>query len=240
MKRTASLMMLLAGTLAGGAIAFAQDNSDLAPPEQQAMTDTVQYALEENKSNQSSEWVNPDTGNSGGVTPTRTFTNDRGEPCREFISTIIIGGQQQQGYGTACRQADGSWQIVSDDSSAGQTPPPAETSVYVDSPPPRYYYYYPSDFYGPSHIYLSFGIVYRGGYVYRGRHYMNGRVFRQRHPFRVHERVFISPRDHVRFPRYQGWLNYRTAKGMRVQKYGHPQAPRDWRNRDRKKDRKHH
>ena len=33
------------------------------------------------------------------------------QPCREFTTTINIGGQQQQGVGTACRQADGSWLI---------------------------------------------------------------------------------------------------------------------------------
>ena len=236
MKRSSHLMLLLAGTLAGSSIALAEDNVGLAPPEQQAMTDTVQHALEDNQTNQSSDWVNPDTGNSGGVTPTRTFTNDQGEPCREFISTIIIGGQQQQGYGTACRQPDGSWQIVSDDSSADQAPPPAETTDYINRPPPAYYGY-PSDFYYPYHIYLSFGLVYRGGYVYRGAHYMDGRALRQRYPFHIRNRVFISPRDHVRYPRYRGWLNFRAG----TRPYGHRrQAPREWRNRDRDKRRRHH
>lgn len=31
--------------------------------------------------------------------------------CREFTETINVGGQLQQGYGVACRQPDGSWQI---------------------------------------------------------------------------------------------------------------------------------
>ena len=34
--------------------------------------------------------------------------------CREFTRTIVIGGEPQQGVGTACLQSDGSWQIVSD------------------------------------------------------------------------------------------------------------------------------
>ena len=33
--------------------------------------------------------------------------------CREYTHTIYVGGRPQQGYGTACRQPDGSWQIVS-------------------------------------------------------------------------------------------------------------------------------
>ena len=32
--------------------------------------------------------------------------------CREFQQTIMIGGQPQQAYGTACRQQDGTWKIV--------------------------------------------------------------------------------------------------------------------------------
>lgn len=32
--------------------------------------------------------------------------------CREYQHTIYIGGRPQQAYGTACRQPDGSWQIV--------------------------------------------------------------------------------------------------------------------------------
>ncbi len=35
-----------------------------------------------------------------------------GQYCREFQQTIVVGGQQQQGYGRACRQPDGSWKIV--------------------------------------------------------------------------------------------------------------------------------
>jgi surface antigen len=32
--------------------------------------------------------------------------------CREYQHTIYIGGRPQEAYGTACRQPDGSWQIV--------------------------------------------------------------------------------------------------------------------------------
>src|SRR5262249_36975139 len=32
--------------------------------------------------------------------------------CREFQQTIIVGGQRENAYGTACRQADGSWRVV--------------------------------------------------------------------------------------------------------------------------------
>ncbi|WP_448207059.1 RT0821/Lpp0805 family surface protein [Azospirillum sp. sgz302134] len=58
-------------------------------------------------------WNNPQSGNWGTYTPTRDGTGPSGELCREYQTTISIGGQLQQGVGTACRQADGSWRVVS-------------------------------------------------------------------------------------------------------------------------------
>ena len=57
-------------------------------------------------------WDNPDTGNYGSVTPTKQGTKaSTGEYCREFQQTVVIGGQQEDAYGVACRQPDGSWEI---------------------------------------------------------------------------------------------------------------------------------
>ena len=72
---------------------------------------TLQHTLEQAPTNAVGSWNNPDSGHSGTVTPTVTRYTD-GQPCREFTTTIDVGGQPQQGYGTACRQADGSWKIV--------------------------------------------------------------------------------------------------------------------------------
>jgi surface antigen len=74
---------------------------------------THQYALEQNTVGQTSTWANPDSGHSGSVTPTRTFTSSAsGQPCREYQLTVTIDRQTEQAYGRACRKADGSWQIV--------------------------------------------------------------------------------------------------------------------------------
>ena len=73
---------------------------------------TADQALETNPTGQSSTWNNPDSGNSGTITPTRTSYTDSGQPCREYQQTATIGGETQQAYGTACRQADGSWRIA--------------------------------------------------------------------------------------------------------------------------------
>ena len=57
-------------------------------------------------------WTNPETGHSGTVTPTRQGTDQSGNQCREYQSTVTIGGKTEQAYGTACRQPDGSWKVV--------------------------------------------------------------------------------------------------------------------------------
>jgi surface antigen len=75
--------------------------------------EAAQRAFEQNRTGQSTAWKNPDSGNSGSVTPTRTYQLANGQYCREYNQTILIGGQQHQAYGTACRQPDGSWQIQS-------------------------------------------------------------------------------------------------------------------------------
>ena len=57
-------------------------------------------------------WDNPKSGNRGTYTPVREGRSNTGQYCREFQQTITVGGKTEQGYGTACRQPDGSWQIV--------------------------------------------------------------------------------------------------------------------------------
>ena len=74
---------------------------------------TAQDAMEYNKNGQTSTWRNPDTGNSGTVTPERTYENSTGKDCREFETSIYVEGEQEKGTGTACRETDGTWQIES-------------------------------------------------------------------------------------------------------------------------------
>ena len=191
MKRTMLLVVLL-WFVPGFSTAYGQDaETQLSAPEQRAMTDTLQYALENNKTNQTSDWVNPDAAHTGAVVPTKTFENAQGLPCREFITTITIAGKAQQGYGTACRQPDGTWQIV-DTSQPAAVPPPPPTTTYIYTPP-AYYYAYPPAFFDPFHIFLSFSYVYRDGRFYRGTYYMDGRNFRHRYPLHVRERVYVGP-----------------------------------------------
>lgn len=99
---------VLLGGLAGGAVGSTLDAQDRRIAGQNS-----QHALETAPAGTTTTWHNPDSGNSGTVTPTRTYQNASGQYCREFQQTITIGGQDQQSFGTACRQPDGSWKIVS-------------------------------------------------------------------------------------------------------------------------------
>ena len=74
------------------------------------MAQTFEHTMEKAPTNASGQWQNPDTGHGGTITPTNTIVTN-GTPCREFTQTVSIGGQMQEAYGTACRQADGSWKI---------------------------------------------------------------------------------------------------------------------------------
>lgn len=54
-----------------------------------------------------------DGGAFGSVTAIRDGSDHGGRYCREFQHDITVGNRTEQGYGVACRQPDGSWQIVS-------------------------------------------------------------------------------------------------------------------------------
>jgi len=123
------------GALTGGALAYGlgQDSSNkelwtvlgiglgamigqnigqqLDERDRMLMGQTFNHTMEKAPINSVGKWENPDSGHGGSVTPTKTYTTTEGTPCREFTQTVTIGGQTEQAYGTACRQADGSWKI---------------------------------------------------------------------------------------------------------------------------------
>ena len=93
------------GAFLGNEIGASMDKTDILMAQ-----NARNYALENNKTNSQAVWNNPDSGNSGVIYPTKTYS--RGDqPCREFTQEINIGGKIQTGYGKACRMADGSWQL---------------------------------------------------------------------------------------------------------------------------------
>ncbi len=102
---------VLGGAILGGLIGGAIGNRMDAADRQQASRATYR-ALESAPSGTTARWENPDSNNSGTITPTRTYQAQSGEYCREYEQTITVGGETQQAYGTACRQPDGNWQVV--------------------------------------------------------------------------------------------------------------------------------
>ncbi len=97
----------LAGGLAGGSIGRSLDDADRMYANRNA-----QQSFETTRTGATSTWRNPDSGNSGTITPTRTYQTARGANCREYESTIYVEGKSETSKGTACRQPDGSWKIT--------------------------------------------------------------------------------------------------------------------------------
>ena len=182
MKQLILILSVLFWLGSGGNSLAAQSFDTLDEAERRAMADTFQYSLENNPTSQNSEWVNPDSTHSGEVRPLKTFYNSNGEPCREFTQTIIIGEREEQGYGTACRQPDGIWQIVTEQRPAAALnrvePTERRTVVYLTNTPwpnyflyrhsPPYGYWYP--YYYPSSFSFSFNYLYHRSNDYKRSH----------------------------------------------------------------------
>jgi len=103
-------LWLIAGAAAGGLIGN-NIGAKLDERDRLLLGQTFQNTMEVAPNNQVGGWSNPNTGNSGTVTPTQTMMSANNQPCREFNTTVNIGGELSQAYGTACRQSDGSWKI---------------------------------------------------------------------------------------------------------------------------------
>ncbi len=96
----------LGGAYLGGEVGRSLDRADRARADRTART-----ALEYNRTGETVRWRNPDSGHSGTFTPTRTYQTANGGNCREYQTTVTVGGRNRDAYGTACRQGDGTWKI---------------------------------------------------------------------------------------------------------------------------------
>ena len=95
------------GAFLGGEIGSSLDNADRVMAQQNA-----QRAFETAPTGTTTTWRNPDSGNSGNITPTATY-QESGQPCRDYSQTIYVDGKQETAVGKACRNNDGTWTIVS-------------------------------------------------------------------------------------------------------------------------------
>jgi hypothetical protein len=81
--------------------------------------------------------------------------------CREYQTTIMIGGKPQKAYGRACRQPDGTWKEMG----VSDTPKEPGNRVEQSYPYGWYGYDYPSGpRYGPGGMSIGVGAGSRGGW----------------------------------------------------------------------------
>lgn len=167
MKRNISLF-LTACLLLAFAPAQGQDIlQPLSTVDQRVANESFQAALEYNTSGIAANWHNPDANIYGMTIPVKTLQTATGQPCREFQQAIIIDNREQRGYGTACRQPDGSWQIVDPTTLRPVVKKaPKVTNVYVYEQPRRYYPYW----HYPNALFFSFGYSEHRGHGYYDRH----------------------------------------------------------------------
>lgn len=104
----ATALGALGGALLGGSIGQSMDDVDRIKQGQAAA-----HAFESSPSGVGTKWHNPDSGHYGETIPTRTYQRSDGTYCREYTQHVNISGKSETAYGTACRQPDGSWKIVS-------------------------------------------------------------------------------------------------------------------------------
>lgn len=97
---------VLLGALAGSEIGSSLDNADRAAAQNAA------GRAHSARVGETINWNNPNTGNYGSYTPVRDGQTASGRYCREYQQTIVVGGKTQSGYGTACQQPDGTWEVI--------------------------------------------------------------------------------------------------------------------------------
>lgn len=71
----------------------------------------IDQALEHAPDNRTVQWQN--NGQQYSVTPQQTYENTNGQYCREYQMQTSMNRGTEQVSGTACRQPDGTWRIVS-------------------------------------------------------------------------------------------------------------------------------
>lgn len=106
-KTIATVAGVLLGGWAGNEIGVSLDRADrgyMGQAQSQAYAAPIGQQI---------VWNNPQSGNSGTIEPVREGRDSgSGAYCREYQTSVVVGGKRQSAYGTACQQPDGSWQVV--------------------------------------------------------------------------------------------------------------------------------
>lgn len=102
-RTAATIGGTIIGVIVGGAIGRSMDQID---------QNCVGQILEHAPDRQRITWADHDNGGRYAVEPGRTYQQNDGRYCREYTTTAQVGGRAEQVVGRACRQPDGSWQLV--------------------------------------------------------------------------------------------------------------------------------
>lgn len=94
------------GGIIGNQIGASLDEED------RRMAAAAEYrALETGAAGAAVAWDNPQTQHRGQIVPGKPYQQGS-QFCRPFTHTIYVSGEPQTARGTACRNADGTWQTV--------------------------------------------------------------------------------------------------------------------------------
>jgi surface antigen len=69
----------------------------------------MQATLESAPDGATRQWTNQQTGNSGEITPLRTYASEDGHFCRDYREELVIAGDSGRFYHTACRDDSDRW-----------------------------------------------------------------------------------------------------------------------------------
>lgn len=100
--------------------------------------------------------------------------------CREYTVPITVGGRAETAYGKACRQPDGSWQIVQGPGGpeGAANPPGTVQSTVIYPAYPAYGSWWGAPWWGSPWWGPSFGF---GGFVGFGSHHHHHHHHHRRH-----------------------------------------------------------
>lgn len=104
--------VMMAVVLSFATAAWAAPGYQLTRADLQTMGTGFNFALNKSPDRHAVEWVNAGSGVKGATVPLKTYRTSYGQICREYMTTVQIPGSLQQQFGTACRQADGSWKTA--------------------------------------------------------------------------------------------------------------------------------
>jgi surface antigen len=91
------------GLIVGGSIGRSMDRLDHA---------CIGQVLEQAETGKRVRWTDPDSNTHYSVTPTRTWRNADNRDCRDYTSDVRMVSGTKRVTGTACRNPDGSWQLM--------------------------------------------------------------------------------------------------------------------------------